>query len=283
MRGWLRYLLIASVVVVLLLIGVRERYAPRLTLFVRDLLGRAPGPIAVTLGDDLDVRLYSTTRPHVGKIAALQKGLVLVHEGRELTEEGYGFGLPIIEANGRAYVSRHAETALVSDGGRMSLVKAYRIDVVDRPTRFLRVKYADVAPRGRVTFTYTIRAPDAIDVTVDFRGLNEAWERAYLMNEQGARAFSRYMTPDGERLDGGEVGIWQETRAPFGCWEAPGHGVRFCVDAAPGQPGFVGRERYRQYNWLGFYTLSWSGIDIALEGPIDAYTYTIRVEGGTDP
>jgi hypothetical protein len=266
----------------LLLIGVRERYAPRLTLFIEDLLGQTPGPITVTLNDNLAVRLYSTTRPHVGKIAALQKGLVLVHEGRELTEEGYGFGLPIIEADGTAYLSRHAETALVGDDGRMSLVKTFRIDVVDRPARFLRVKYADVAPRGRVMFTYTIRAPNAIDVTVDFRGLNEAWDRAYVMNEQGARAFSRYVTPDGERVDGAGVGIWQETQAPFGCWEATGHGVRFCIDTAPGQPGFVGREQYLQYNWLGFYTLSWSGIDIALEGPIDAYTYTIRLEEGVE-
>jgi hypothetical protein len=133
-----------------------------------------------------------------------------------------------------------------------------------------------------VTFTYTIRAPDAIDVAVDFSRLNEAWDRAYLMNEQGARVFSQYVAPDGERLDGAGVGIWQETRAPFGCWEAPGHGVRFCVDATLGQRGFVGRERYRQYNWLGFYGLSWSGIDIALEGPIDSYTYTIRVEERTE-
>lgn len=278
MRRWLGRVLIGLVVIVMLLVGVRERYAPRLTLPLRDLLGHSPGPVTVALGDDLDVRLYSTTRPYVGKIAALQKGLVLVHEGRELTEEGYGFGLPIIEAKGTAYVSRHAEAALMDDDGRVSLVKTYRIDVVDRPTRFLRVKYGDVAPLGTVSFTYTIRAPDAIDVTVDFRGLDAAWDRAYLMNEQGARAFDRYVAPDGERLDGTAVGIWRETQAPFGCWEAPRHGVRFCVDATPGQRGFVGRERYRQYNWLGFYALSWSGIDIALEGPVDLYTYTVRVE-----
>jgi hypothetical protein len=277
-RHWLSRLLIGLVAIVLLLIGVRERYAPQLTLPLRDRLGHAPGPVTAALSDDLDVRLYGTTRPYVGKIATLQKGLVLVHEGRELTEEGYGFGLPIIETNGTAYVSRHAEAELIDDDGRVSLVKAYRIDVVDRPTRFLRVKYADVAPLGTVSFTYTIRAPDAIAVTVDFRGLDAPWDRAYLMNEQGARAFDRYVAPDGETLDGTEVGIWQETQASFGCWEAPGHGVRFCVDATPGQRGFVGRERYRQYNWLGFYALSWSGIDIALEGPMDSYTYTIRVE-----
>jgi hypothetical protein len=283
MRRWLAYALITLALVLLLLIAVRERYAPRLTLHLKDLIVRSPGALDGALTDSLDLRLYTTTRPHVGKIAALQKGLVLVHEGQELIEEGYGFGLPIIEADGAAHISRHATTSLVRRGGRLTMVKAYRIDVVDRPTRPLRVKYADVAPLGTVVFSYTIRPPDAIDVTVDFSGLEADWERAYLMNEQGARAFTRYVNPDGEALNAAEVGIWEETAAPFGCWEAPAHGIRFCVEALPGQRGFVGRERYRQYNWLGFYTLSWSGIDIAVDAPRDTYTYTIRVQEGVKP
>jgi len=117
---------------------------------------------------------------------------------------------------------------------------------------------------------------------VDFRGLNADWDRAYLMNEQGARAFNRYRTPGGVREDGATVGIWEETVAPFGCWEAPAYAVAFCVETESDQPGYVGRERYNQYNWLGIYTLSWSGIDIRVEAPLDFYTYTIRVHSATD-
>jgi hypothetical protein len=200
-----------------------------------------------------------------------------------LIEEGYGFGLPIIEADGTAYVSRHAVTSMARRDGRLTLVKAYRIDVADRPTRPFRVKYADVPPLGTVVVSYTIRGPDLIGVTVDFSRLNADWDHAYLMNEQGARPFVRYVSPSGTKLSAAEVGIWEETTAPFGCWEAPRWSVRFCVEASPGQPGFVGRERYRQYNWLGFYSLSWSGIDIAVDAPLDTYTYAIRIREGDAP
>jgi hypothetical protein len=280
MRRWLRYALIVASLVLLLVVIVRERYAPRLTLHLKDRLTQPPPALAGELDGDLSLRLYSTTQPHVGKIAALQKGLVLVHQGQALIEEGYGFGLPIIEAHGVAHISRQAETSLIQRDGRLTLVKVYRIDVADRPVRPFRMKYDDVAPLGTVAFSYTIRAPDTIDVTVDFSGLQADWDRAYLMNEQGARTFTRYVDPAGKKLNASEVGIWEATAAPFGCWEAPARRIRFCVEAVPGHPGFVGRERYRQYNWLGFYTLSWSGIDIVVEAPLDTYSYTIHVEAG---
>ena len=60
------------------------------------------------------LRLYSDTRPYVGKIASLQKGLAWVAGKRLLIEEGYGFGCPIVEADGRAYVSRSAQVEIKS-------------------------------------------------------------------------------------------------------------------------------------------------------------------------
>jgi hypothetical protein len=273
-----RISLMAVAIAAVLLLAIREHYDPRLSLYAADLLRLRSRPLTAPLSRDLALRLYATTRPHVGKIASLHKGLVLVHGGHELIEEGYGFGLPIVEANGVAHISRDAETWLVREGSEVTLVKAYRIDVADRPSRFLHVKYQNVQPLGTVVFSYTVRPPELIDVTVDFSGLEENWDRAYLMNEQGARAFTRYRDPTGMPQGGDDVGIWRETSAPFGCWEAPTHRLRFCVEAVAGQPGFVGRERYNQYNWMGIYTLSWSGIDIQVEAPLETYTYTIRVD-----
>jgi hypothetical protein len=277
-RRSLRAILTVLALGVLLLVGVRERYDPRLSLYVRDLLLPTPKPIDVALRDGLGLRLYANTRPHVGKIASLQKGLVLVHQGSELIEEGYGFGVPIIEDDKVAYISRHARTALVPSDSGVTLVKMYRIDVADHPARFLRIKYRDVPPLGTVVFSYTVRTPNVIDVTVDFRDLEVDWERAYLMNEQGARSFSRYRYPSGREEHGDDIGIWRESVAPFGCWEDPSRRVGFCVDTSAGQVGFVGRERYNQYNWLGVYKLSWSGIDVQIGAPRETFTYTVRVQ-----
>jgi hypothetical protein len=281
MRRRIPRLLFAAVLVAVIAVSgavvVREVYAPRLTLVLRDLLAGSPAHLAVPLDDSVEIRLHATTRPHIGKIATLQKGLVLVHRGQPVIEEGYGFGLPIIDAPGGAHVSRHAQTAIHRGDGTVELVKSYRIDVVDTPVRPFRRKYRDVDPLGHVVFTYTIRPPDAIDVRADFRGLHAPWERAYLMNEQGARAFTSYLEAGGSVVDASEMGIWQEATAPFGCWNSPERGLSFCVEARSGQPGFVGRERYLQFNWLGFYALSWSGIDIAVDAPRETYEYTIHI------
>jgi len=269
--------IVAVTMAVTAAVAVREVYAPRLTLVLRDLLAGYPQPLSLRLDDDVEIRVHATTRPHIGKIAALQKGLVLVHRGEALIEEGYGFGMPIIDTPAGAHISRHAETALHRDGAADKLVKTYRIDVRDTPTRPFSRKYKDVDALGHVVFTYTVRPPDTIEVNVDFRGLQAPWDRAYLMNEQGARAFTSYHEPGGTMRDASDIGIWEASTAPFGCWSAPAHALRFCVETPAGQPGFVGRERYRQFNWLGFYALSWSGIDIVVDEPRETYAYTIRV------
>jgi len=277
-RRLLVAVLLGAIIAVSAAVVLREVYEPRITLLLRDLLAGWPPPLAERLNDDVEIRLHATTRPHVGKIAALQKGLVLVYQGQAIIEEGYGFGLPIIDAPDGAHISRHAETTIQRDGGDVKLVKSYRIDVLDTPVRPFRRKYRDVDPLGHVVFTYTVRPPDTIHVRADFRGLHDPWDRAYLMNEQGARAFTSYVEPGGRVVDASEMGIWQEATAPFGCWRSPERGLSFCVEAPSGQPGFVGRERYRQFNWLGFYALSWSGVDIAVDAPQETYTYTIRIQ-----
>jgi hypothetical protein len=159
-----------------------------------------------------------------------------------------------------------------------TLVKVYTVDVADRPTRFLRVKYEDVEPLGTVAFSYTLRSPDAIEVEVDFTGLEVNWERAYLMNEQGAVNFPVYQDASGQLQSGDDVGIWRATDDVSGCWRREEDALRFCVETEPGRRKFVGRERYNQYRWTGIYYLSWSGIDIEIDPPVDRYRYTIRVE-----
>jgi hypothetical protein len=42
---------------------------------------------------------------------------------------------------------------------------------------------------------------------------------------------------------------------------------------------YYGRERYRQYYWVGVYVLSWAGIDLEVEAPAEQVMYRVVVEG----
>ena len=271
---WVR-IAVGVIVLMVVLLGVREFFEPWLSLYLDDWIDPKPPPHRLSLRDDVSLLLYEDTRPHIGKIDALQKGLILVRGRKKLIEEAYGFGLPLVLYDEGAYNARHAS---VSRPSQRVIVKRYTLDTLDRPARFLRRKYQPVPPIGTVTVTSTVRPPDAIDIDVDFRDLPEGWVAVYVMNEQGARAFTRYRAPDGQTMTKGSVGIWDETVAPFGCWESVTADLRFCVETEPGQPGFIGRERYIQYHAMGIYRLSWAGIDLEIHPPAATLSYTVRVK-----
>jgi hypothetical protein len=266
---------------VLLLLILKESREPFLWLFIDDLVRPKPPPLSMSVADGLAVRLYADPRPHVGKVARLQKGLVLVVDGAaagpggatERIEEGFGFGLPMIDVGGQAYLSR---SALVEADGE-TLHKTYEMDTVDTPSGFLRRKYEPLPSIGTVSVHYTRTGPGVIEVTADFSGLRVAWDRAYLMNEQGARFFTRYEEP-GLAVHGEEFGRWQPTTARQGCIVAADGSVRFCVETDDQIPRYYGRERYNQYYWLGVYSLSWAGIDLELAAPAADFTYQIRLD-----
>jgi hypothetical protein len=226
----------------------------------------------VPLDSGLAVRAYSGTRPYTGKVARLQKGLVLVMDDRELVEEGFGFGLPLVEVDGQAYLSRNASVERHGD----TVVKRYEMDTVDTPSGFLRKKYEPVPSIGTVVVTYTVAA-DGIGVAADLSGLDVDFNRAFLMNEQGARTFTRYREP-GLEVEGDAFGKWQPTTARRGCIVAADESVQFCVETAEDGPRHYGRERYNQYYWLGVYVLSWAGIDLELAPDTSRFAYRIQVQ-----
>jgi hypothetical protein len=271
--------------VMVLLAVLKESREPYVWLFVDDLVHPKPAPLALELSRRLALRLYTDTRPHTGKVARLQKGLVLVvddpesrsNSGQERVEEGFGFGLPLIEVNGQAYLSR---TATVERDGD-TLIKEYLIDTLDTPSGFLRRKYEPVPPIGTVTVRYTVGTEGTIEVEVDLSGLQGPWDRAYLMNEQGAGFFTRY-EESGIVAQGKEFGKWQPTRARRGCIVSSDGSVRFCVETDSETQRYYGRERYNQYYWVGIYVLSWAGIDLEVEAPASHFKYRIVLDRADD-
>jgi hypothetical protein len=62
-----------------------------------------PQPLSLSLDEGLAVHLYPDMRPHVGRLARLQKGLVLVIGGQGRIEERFGCGLPLAVVGERVY------------------------------------------------------------------------------------------------------------------------------------------------------------------------------------
>jgi hypothetical protein len=281
----LRRFAILALVLALLFLIVKESREPYLWLFVEDVLRPKPPPLAAGLQNGLAVHLYADPRPHIGKVARLQKGLVLVQEGQERIEEGFGFGLPLIQVGDQAYLSRAASVERTGD----TLIKRYEMDTIDTPSGFLRRKYEPVPSIGTVVISFTIapttsettldsdRPTSRIHVSADFAGLTVDWNRAYLMNEQGARFFTRYEEP-GLAVEGQDFGIWQPTRAPRGCIVARDRSLQFCVETQEPVQKYYGRERYNQFYWIGIYVLSWAGLDLEVEGPVERFDYQIDLE-----
>jgi hypothetical protein len=261
-------------VLLIAFLAIRESREPYLWLFVDDLLHPKPDPLSLPLSDHRAVRLYADTRPHTGKVARLQKGLVLVSDGQERIEEGFGFGLPLVEVDGQAYLSRSASVEQIGN----TLRKRYELDTIDTPSGLLRRKYEPVPAIGTVVVSYTVAA-GSIEVALDVSGLQAPWDRIFLMNEQGARFFTRYEEP-GLSVEGDAFGKWQSTTSAEGCIVAHDRSVRFCVQTAEPINRYYGRERYNQYYWVGVYSLSWAGIDLELEPPLSHFEYQILVEGG---
>jgi hypothetical protein len=87
-------------------------------------------PYTVPLTDRLSVRLYKDCRPSCLETAALQKGLVLLLNGKELIEEGVGFGVPVVKYADKTFFSSTAEVALERSGIGYTLTKAFTIDTV---------------------------------------------------------------------------------------------------------------------------------------------------------
>ena len=263
--------------VALLLLGIREHFEPYLLLRLDNVLGLSPTPVELPLENGLSLMAYPDAQPHIGKIDELQKGLVLAADGAILIEEGFGFGVPIVRYGDTTFQARRANLARLNEDGRSSLLKEYDIAVADRPTRPLTRKYLDTRSRGTVLITYTLAGAHEISITVDLTHLEEGWDEVFVMNEQGARGFTRYQDETGTVWDEAP-GIWEARVDRCGCWIHPGAQVRFCVETVDPRARYIGRERYYQYYWAGIYALSWSGIDLHLTPPERVVTYSVHVE-----
>ena len=74
--------------------------------------------------------------------APLQKGLVLMLNGKELIEEGLGFGAPVVKYQDKTYFSSSAEISIEKNTSACKVLKKYVLDSVSRK-KFWRASYID--------------------------------------------------------------------------------------------------------------------------------------------
>jgi hypothetical protein len=103
--------------------------------------------------------------------SALHKGLVLVLDGKELVEEGLGFGVPVVKYEDKTFFSTSTKHAANCGAADSTLTKSFVIDAISRK----RV--------GKTSY-----------LNDDFyRFCRKLFEQAYLRNKSYASLFNRIM------------------------------------------------------------------------------------------
>jgi hypothetical protein len=92
------------------------------------------GECEISFSKNLTLRVYSNTKPSNGKIADLQKGLILVYKGVEMTAEGTGFGVPIIVCGDETYFSGSSSVFMSKRNSSIVIRKEFFMDKVARNT-----------------------------------------------------------------------------------------------------------------------------------------------------
>jgi hypothetical protein len=97
-------------------------------------LGAVIAPFTVHLTDRLSLRIYEDTRPHCLETGTLQKGLVLMLDGKELIEEGLGFGVPVVRYHDKTYFSTIAEISKQKTSSGYLIKKTFVMDTISKKT-----------------------------------------------------------------------------------------------------------------------------------------------------
>jgi hypothetical protein len=83
------------------------------------------------LSSKVSARVYADCRPGGLQTSRLQKGVVLVSDGRELVEEGIGIGVPICLYEDGGHFSLSAATYVVDSKTRRTAVKVYCMNAIE--------------------------------------------------------------------------------------------------------------------------------------------------------
>lgn len=124
-----------------------------------------------------------------------------------------------------------------------------------------------------VKIVYTVEAESGnVHMILDTTGLpRDRISEVILMNEQGARYFDRYHDSNGSRLQGEEIGCWDEVTAEQASFISDQHRIAFTLEQVSGAKLYRGRE-------LIGSRLAWSGFGYSFSPTIERFDCNLRIK-----
>jgi hypothetical protein len=265
----------------------------------------------ISFSESVAVRIFSDSRPHVGKISELQKGLVLLCEGAEKVGEGAGFGFPVLAYSDDTYFSGDSRVTVSRGNDRWRVVKEFKMDRIPRNTfrnvrlenhkartllghlsrmyqqrprlrlltfkkltRKMHIK-TDFMPTktvGVVRVMYEIYQHD-IYVSVDLRKVERNdLQKVFMLNEQGSKFFRRYVDSEGNELVDGKIGAWNEIPGEWASINFLDNRFGFRLWKQEDSVLRRGREYIKD-------SLDWVGLDYEVKPEKTIFDYRIDVLG----
>jgi hypothetical protein len=88
--------------------------------------------LAIPISESLALRIYANTDPQNTKIADLQKGLILLFNGKSVVGEGTGFGVPIVKYSDETVFSGSSTVHVRKHGEIFEIRKEFFMDLIIR-------------------------------------------------------------------------------------------------------------------------------------------------------
>ncbi len=266
--------------------------------------------ITAPLNRHLSLRLYRDNQPQCLETAALQKGLVLIYKGKELIEEGIGFGVPVIKYHDKTLFSSNAEIS-ISTKTPPSIEKRFLIDTVSKKRFYkayvndqfydfihklfektylgnnhllsvnnkimelreilkIKTEFTKTEPRGVVSLKYTFKENE-IQIKADFSKLkHDGCMELLLLNEQGANTFQSYSDTGGLRLNGREIGAWDVVQAQEATLSSVDGNLSFTLENKRAARLFRGWESTKN-------RFAWAGLSYSINPKADLFNYTVKL------
>lgn len=134
-----------------------------------------------------------------------------------------------------------------------------------------RTVYVPVGLCAVIPVTVSVdRRDGSLVVSAALGGLPAGATEVALMNEQGARTFTRYEDEAGAVLLGGAIGTWEEVTAPVARFVSTARRVSFAAERVDGTTLYRGRE-------LVGTRLAWAGLGLLVPAARRDVSYTVRV------